>query len=118
MALLVAFAFGTTEKSAPATYYYFCTSRPMNASGSKQMILYTPVKQIVADDSDLRSLAKIWMDTVDERRGGPRIGTSDLNDYHDEQAADAELQNFKTFYRDTSKYDVRVVAPPKAIFGE
>ena len=118
MALVVAFAFGTTEKPAPATYYYFCTSRPMKVSGSKQMILYTPVKKIVAGQAEIASLSQAWHDTVAERRGGPSIGTSDLNYYPDEQAADTQFLGFKAYYTDTAKYDVRVVVLPKAIFGE
>jgi hypothetical protein len=110
MVLLIAFAFGTTEKSAPAVHYYFCTSRPIKVSNSKQLILYTPVKEIIANEGEITSLAKIWCDTITERRGGPYLGTSDLNHYGDKQAADTELQRFRAYYADTVKYDVRPIA--------
>jgi hypothetical protein len=109
IAVSIAFAFGATEKPAPSTYFYFCTSRPKKASGSKQLILYTPVKKIVAGEKDIESLTKVWGDTVAERRGDPSVGTSDFNYYLTAESADSVLLRFKAHYSDTVKYDVRVV---------
>jgi hypothetical protein len=108
--LLIAFAFGAHERSAPTEYYYFCDSRPVSAaSGSKQLILYTPVKKIVCEPDAFARLSQRWGDKVIEvRRGGP-AGYSDLNYYRRQAFADSVLEGIKHYYSDTSKYLVRVI---------
>lgn len=81
----------------------------MKASGSRQLILYTPVKKIIAGEKDIQALTKVWGDTVAGRRGDPAVGTSDVNLYDTAESADSVLQRFKVYYADTAKYDVRVV---------
>jgi hypothetical protein len=109
--LLIAFAFGAHEKSAPAEYYYFCDSRPVVKTGEKQLILYTPVKKIVCEPDGFERLAKAWGDRVLELRQGLPVGTSDLNYYPREAFADSVLQQVKEYYSDTAKYTVRVILP-------
>jgi hypothetical protein len=109
--LLIAFAFGAHEKSAPTEYYYFCDSRPVVNSGAKQLILYTPVKKIVCEPDGFEQLAKAWGDRVLELRQGLPVGTSDLNYYKRHAFADSVLQQVKDYYKDTTKYTVRVILP-------
>jgi hypothetical protein len=109
--LLIAFAFGAHEKSAPTEYYYFCDSRPVVNSGAKQLILYTPVKKIVCEPDGLQLLTKAWHDRVQELRQGMAAGTADLNSYPRQGFADSVFQALQHSYNDTSKYTVRVILP-------
>jgi hypothetical protein len=78
------------------------------APGSKQLILYTPVKKIVCEPDAFARLTKAWGDKVAElRRGGP-AGYSDLNYYRRQAFADSVLEQYKRYYTDTSKYSVRM----------
>ena len=109
--LLIAFAFGAHEKSAPTEYYYFCDSRPVVQSGVKQLILFTPVKKIVCEPAGFERLTKAWTDRVAELRQGLPAGTSDLNYYPRQAFADSVFQELKDYYKDSTKYTVRVILP-------
>jgi uncharacterized membrane protein YcjF (UPF0283 family) len=109
--LLIAFAFGAQEKSAPTEYYYFCDSRPVAKASAKQLILFTPVKKVVCEPDGLDLLTSAWHNRVQELRQGMAAGTADLNSYPRQGFADSVFQALKDSYSDTTKYTVRVILP-------
>ena len=69
---------------------------------AKQVILYTGVSRVVAED--ITSFTRKWYNVVNENCTNKNGCTSDLNYYESYDAADKEYQKLLSHYSDVSKY--------------
>ncbi|NID11599.1 hypothetical protein [Fibrivirga algicola] len=102
------------KKAEPKqAYYYFCLSREVltnEESTAKRQLLYTDIREVTADETDIRRLANQFANYVKAGcKPGNDLCTSDLNCYTSIQEAEKRQKGLLTSFNSTGKYDLKKI---------